>query len=330
MDHYTIFNRPRRLRTHAAMRSLVRETQLSLDQMITPLFVKEGLEEVTPVSSMPGVFQYPLHEINKAVKELKTLGLDKVLLFGIPSEKDPQGSCGEQQDGIVCQAIETIKEANPESMVISDICMCEYTSHGHCGIIDEHSPAKHVDNDKTVERYVNQSIVHAKAGADMLAPSGMMDGQVGAMRQALDGEGFEAMPIMAYSIKYCSSLYGPFREAAEGAPQFGDRKSYQMDPANGQEAIKEALEDVEQGADILMVKPAHTYLDVIQATKQAFPHMPLAAYHVSGEYSMVMAAAEKGWIDGDKAMAEILLSIKRAGADIIINYHTKEMARLLG
>ena len=315
--------RLRRLRRTPVLREMVRETHLSMSDFILPIFVKEGLKEPKPIASMPGHYQWPLEDLPKEIKQLNSMGIKSVILFGIPSEKDECGSSGYQADGIIARAIETTKDACPQMMVISDICCCEYTSHGHCGAINEF---KEVDNDRTLELLAKQAHVHARAGADMLAPSGMMDGQVACLRQALDTEGYTHIPIMSYAAKYCSSLYGPFREAAEGAPQFGDRRSYQMDPANGREALREVALDIAEGADILMVKPAHTYLDVIQAIKQEHPSIPLAAYHVSGEYAMIKAAAMQGWIDEEQVALEVLTSIKRAGASLIINYFTKQLA----
>lgn len=324
------FARYRRLRQTPAFREMLRETTLSVKDFMFPLFIKEGITEKQPVGSMPGVFQLPLHVLPEEIKEIQALGIESVLLFGIPSKKDATGSDGYAKDGIVARSIETIKDVAPDLMVVSDICCCEYTHHGHCGFIDESHPKKDVDNDKTLELIANQAITHAKAGADMVAPSGMMDGMVSALRQGLDSEGFTQMPIMSYSVKYASSLYGPFREAAEGAPQFGDRKTYQMDPANGNEALREVEADLNEGADIIMVKPAHAYLDVIHNIKSRYPHVPMAAYHVSGEYSMIKAAALNGWLDEKRTAIEILTSIKRAGADIIINYFAKDLAKELG
>lgn len=315
--------RLRRLRRTPALRAMVRETQLNRSDFILPLFIKEGLKERKPIASMPGHYQWPLEDLPKEIRLLKSMGIQSVILFGIPSHKDSCGSSGYQPDGIIARAIETTKDACPDMTVISDICCCEYTDHGHCGVMDD---MKEVDNDKTLELLANQARVHAQAGADIVAPSGMMDGQVACLRQALDSEGFSQIPIMSYAAKYCSSLYGPFREAAEGAPQFGDRRSYQMDPANAREALREVALDIAEGADILMVKPAHTYLDVLHAIKQEQPSVPLAAYHVSGEYAMIKAAALQGWLDEEQVALEVLTSIKRAGASLIIHYFAKQLA----
>ncbi|MCX7816258.1 MAG: porphobilinogen synthase [Syntrophales bacterium] len=316
--------RPRRLRKSENFRRLIRETRLSVDNLIYPLFVVPGKGVRRPVSSMPGVFQMSVDEILKEVKTVKELGIPAVLLFGVPEEKDEHATGAFKKDGIIQRTVREIKNRVAEIIVISDVCLCEYTSHGHCGILN----GREVDNDATLEVLTETAVSHAQAGADMVAPSAMMDGQVGAIREALDEAGFSSVPIMAYSAKYASSFYGPFREAAESAPKFGDRKSYQMDPANVDEAIREIMLDVEEGADIVMVKPALAYLDVIRRVKEEFD-LPLAAYNVSGEYSMIKAAAQMGWLDESLIMMEVLTAIKRAGADIIITYFAKEAAKLL-
>lgn len=321
------FDRLRNLRQTSAFRTMLQETHLRVDDFIYPLFIKEGLDDKQPISSMPGQFQLPLHGLESEIKELQALGIKSVLLFGVPLTKDELGSDGFHDHGIVAKSIQRIKDIAPEMMVISDICCCEYTSHGHCGFINPKT--KDVENDRTLELLMSQAITHAQMGADMVAPSGMMDGAVKAIRYGLDQEGFTQVPIMGYSVKYASCLYGPFREAAEGAPSFGDRQSYQMNIANAQEAIREVKADIEEGADILMVKPAGAYLDVIHQIKQQFPHMPLAAYQVSGEYSMIKAAAQNGWLDETKTAYETMLGIKRAGADLIINYFAKDLAKVL-
>lgn len=321
--------RMRRLRKSQTFRDMLCETHLNLDQFIYPLFVKEGIEASLPIKSMPNLYQWSLSELPEEIRALQALGVRSVLLFGIPANKDSVGSSGFDPNGIVAQAIRMVKDVAPDMMVVSDICCCEYTDHGHCGVMGEHRCMADVDNDKTLELLAKQAIVHAIAGVDMIAPSGMIDGQVGCLRRALDAGGFQDLPIMSYSAKYASSFYGPFREAAEGAPQFGDRKTYQMNPANRQEAVRETALDIQEGADLIMVKPAQAYLDVILELKQQFPTVPLAAYQVSGEYSMIKAAAERGWIDGQKSALESLIGIKRAGADLIISYFTKELAVLL-
>jgi porphobilinogen synthase len=331
--------RPRRLRQTDVLRAMVRETELNARDFIYPLFVRHG-EGRTPIASMPGIAQL---SVNDAVQETETaanLGIPAVILFGIPAEKDPVGLENFAPDGIVQQAIRAIKQEIPEMVVITDVCLCEYTDHGHCGILNVsgdglatrphvHLPEGYVLNDPTLEVLGKVAVSHAECGADIVAPSGMMDGMVAAIRGALDETGFENLPILSYAVKYASSFYGPFREAAEGAPKFGDRKSHQMDPANVREALREAALDVEEGADMLMVKPALAYLDVIRTVKDAFPELPLAAYNVSGEYAMVKAAARNGWIDEAKVTLETLLSMKRAGADLIITYHALDAASWL-
>lgn len=303
---------------------MVRETHLSVDDLIYPLFVRSGKGKKVEIASMPGMYQYSLDTMFLELEEVQSLGIPAILLFGLPEKKDALGSEAYSPRGIAQQAIKAIKKSFPEIIVISDICPCAYTSHGHCGIIKNGI----VDNDGTLEILRKITVTHAKAGADMVAPSDMMDGRVAAIRTALDSSGFSQIPIMSYAAKYASHFYGPFREAADSAPQFGDRKSYQMDPANVEEALREIGLDIEEGADIVMVKPALAYLDVISRAKDAFGH-PLAAYNVSGEYSMVKAAGMKGMIDEKSVMMEILQSIKRAGADLIITYFAKEAARIL-
>jgi len=317
-------SRPRRLRSSENIRKLVRETRLSLDDLVYPLFIREGEGVVEEVPSMPGVFRYSVDTVVDAVKEVRDLGIRAVILFGIPSQKDEVGSDTWNRNGIIQRTLRAIKREVPDIYLITDVCFCEYTSHGHCGVLK----GDDVDNDATLQNLRKQVVSHAENGADMVAPSGMMDGMVLTIRKALDEAGFSHVPIMAYSAKFASAFYGPFRDAAESAPSFGDRRSYQMDPANVREAIKEVLLDVEEGADIVMVKPALSYLDVISKVKEAV-HLPVCAYNVSGEYSMVKAAGRLGWLDEERVMAEILLSIKRAGADIIITYFAKEAARLI-
>jgi porphobilinogen synthase len=316
--------RPRRFRRNAQLRSLIRETRLSPEQFIYPLFIMPGKGKREEVPSMPGVFRLSVDQLGREAKELAGLGLNHVILFGLPEAKDPMGSGAHAKDGIVQRAIRELKNKAPELMVTTDVCLCEYTSHGHCGVLIN----KQVDNDATLEILGQVALSHAKAGADMVAPSDMMDGRVAEIRGILDENEFDMVPIMSYAVKYASAFYGPFRDAAECAPQEGDRQGYQMDPANAREALREATLDVDEGADILMVKPAVAYLDIISRLREEFD-LPIAAYHVSGEYAMIKAAGERGWIDPDRVMAETLLSIHRAGADIIITYGAKEMARLL-
>ncbi|HBT03665.1 MAG: Delta-aminolevulinic acid dehydratase [Thermodesulfobacterium sp. 37_54] len=316
--------RPRRLRKNENIRSLVRETIITVDDLIYPLFVCEGKGVKQEIRSMPEVYRFSLDQLIEEVKQVVELGIKAVLLFGIPDKKDEVGSSAYAKDGIVQKAVRTLKEKFPDLVVITDVCLCEYTSHGHCGIIKNHT----VDNDATLEQLAKIAVSHAKAGADIVAPSDMMDGRVGRIREALDEAGFTDVAIMSYAVKYCSAFYGPFREAAESAPQFGDRRSYQMDPANIREALREAYLDVQEGADILMVKPAMPYLDVIKTIRQEFNH-PLAAYQVSGEYAMIKAASKLGWLDEEKIMFESLIAIKRAGADLIITYFAKKVAQTL-
>jgi porphobilinogen synthase len=303
---------------------MVRETVLSIDDFILPLFVCPGHKIKRPIASMPGIFQRSIDELILECKKTVDLGINAVILFGVPDEKDDEGAIGCQPTGIVQRAIKAVKKEVKNLYVVTDVCNCEYTTHGHCGPVVN----GRVDNDRTVEILAKQALSHARAGCDMVAPSDMMDGRVGRIREKLDASGFEMLPIMSYSAKYASGFYGPFREAAGSAPQFGDRRGYQMDPANAREAIRETEMDIDEGADIVMVKPALSYLDIIRRIKDFF-EIPLAAYNVSAEYSMVKAAAQKNWIDGDRVMMEILTSIKRAGADIIITYHALEAAKLL-
>ena len=316
--------RPRRLRRSPAIRQMVRETALSVKDFIFPLFVRHGENIKHPIVSMPGQYHFSVDRIGKEVEEIWSLGIPAIILFGLPDKKDAVGSRSYAEDGVVQQAISVIKEKVPEMVVMTDVCLCEYTDHGHCGVIKEGQ----VDNDATLELLARQAVSHAKAGADFVAPSDMMDGRVAAIRKELDASGFMEIGILSYAVKYASAFYGPFREAAESAPQFGDRSGYQMDAANALEAIKEALLDMEEGADMLMVKPALPYLDIVRRVREECL-LPLAAYNVSGEYAMIKAADEKGWIDGTRVMMEVLLSIKRAGADLILTYFAKEAAKLL-
>ncbi len=319
-----MMNRTRRLRNSASLRRLVRETTLSVNDFVYPLFIEEGQDIVQPVTSMPGVHRYSVDRLPEIMDRVVAARVPAVLLFGIPAHKDDTGSETWNEAGIIQQAIRFIKKNYPQVTVITDVCFCEYTSHGHCGVLVD----EYVDNDATLGNIQKQVLSHAAAGADMVAPSGMMDGTVAAIREALDANGYANLPVMAYSVKYASSFYGPFREAADSAPSFGDRKTYQMDPANSREGLLEAEYDDLEGADILMVKPAITYLDVVKSIKDIF-NKPIAAYNVSGEYAMIKAAAANGWIDGEKVMMELLLSIKRAGADIIITYFALEAAEIL-
>lgn len=316
--------RLRRLRANENLRAMVRETELSISHFVMPLFVRSGKEICEPIESMPNIYRFSVDRCIKECKELKDLGINAVLLFGVSDKKDETGLCGADENGIVQQAVRAIKDSLPEMIVITDVCNCPYTTHGHCGTVINGK----IDNDSTLETLSLMALSHAKAGADIVAPSDMMDGRVGAIRNALDENGFKDVAIMAYSAKYASAFYGPFRDAACSAPQFGDRRSYQMDIANGREAIRECTLDIEEGADIIMVKPALSYLDVIYRVKEKLG-VPVAAYNVSGEYSMVKAAAQKGWIEEKRVIMEILTSIRRAGADIIISYHSKEIATIL-
>lgn len=318
------FQRHRRLRQNAAMRALVKETYLQKEDLIYPLFIIEGENIKNPVSSMPGVFQLSLDNLGTEVDEIVELGIRAVLLFGIPAEKDAVGTGAFHDHGIVQEATRLIKERHPELLVVADTCLCEFTDHGHCGVIE----GEQVLNDPSLDVLARTAVSQAKAGADIIAPSNMMDGFVTAIRAGLDAAGYHHIPIMSYAVKYASSYYGPFREAAEGAPQFGDRKTYQMDPSNRMEAIREATSDMEEGADFLIVKPALAYMDIIRDVKNSFP-VPVVAYNVSGEYSMVKAAAQNGWIDEKAVVLETLLGMKRAGSDLIITYHAKDVCRWL-
>ena len=315
--------RPRRLRRNERIRALVRETTLSPDNLIYPIFVSPGKNKAQPVSSMPGVAQLSVDLAVKECEEVQALGIPAVILFGIPDHKDSLGTEAYADSGIVQEAIRAVKEKVPELLVITDVCLCEYTDHGHCGVIKNGD----VDNDSTLELLAKEALSHARAGADIVAPSDMMDGRVGAIRQSLDQNGFEQIAIMAYAAKYASGFYGPFREAAESTPQFGDRRSYQMDPANADEALREVELDIREGADIVIVKPAMAYLDIVYRVKQKFGY-PVAAYNVSGEYSMIKAAGRNNWIDEERIMLEVLFAIKRAGADMILTYFAKDVARL--
>ena len=347
--HRSLITRPRRLRQTEALRSMVRETELNARDFIYPLFVRHGTGR-TPIASMPGVAQLSVDETVREVEKAAVLGVPAVVLFGIPAEKDPVGLENFAPNGIIQRAIRAIKQEIPEMVVVTDVCLCEYTDHGHCGILNTrisasedvgissfpdfgleypYLPEGYVLNDPTLDILGKVAVSHAECGADIVAPSGMMDGMVGAIREALDVSGFENVPILSYAVKYASSFYGPFRDAAEGAPKFGDRKSHQMDPANVREALREAALDVEEGADMLMVKPALAYLDVIRAVKEAHPELPMAAYNVSGEYAMVKAAAANGWINEEKVTLETLTGMKRAGADLILTYHALDAAMWL-
>jgi porphobilinogen synthase len=320
--YYPVF-RPRRLRRTATLRNMVRETEVNVMDLIFPLFIVEGEGIKKEISSMEGIYQLSIDKLGREARELSDLGIPAVLLFGIPGEKDEVGSGAYSDGGVIQRAIPAIKSASPDLMVITDVCLCEYTSHGHCGIIRDGD----VDNDPTLELLAREAVSHARAGADMVAPSDMMDGRVGVIRNALDQEGYHQIPIMSYAAKYASALYGPFREAVESTPEFGDRRTYQMDPSNAREALVEVELDIQEGADIVMVKPALAYLDIVWRIREELD-LPVAAYNVSGEYSMVKAAAARGLIDGPKAVVEILTSIKRAGADLILTYFAKEYARM--
>ncbi len=321
--------RMRRLRLHARMRDLVRETVLTPHDFILPLFVRPGRGERVPIGSMPGHAQLSVDLLPAEVDEVASLGIPAVILFGIPETKDSTGSAAWDDNGVVQQAVRAIKDRRSDLLVVVDLCFCEYTDHGHCGVVNERYGHVDVDNDATLELLVRQAVSLARAGADVIAPSGMMDGMVRALRTGLDQAGFSHVPILSYAAKYASAFYGPFRDAAESAPQFGDRRTYQMDPANGAEALREVALDLAEGADILMVKPALAYLDVIRRVKDAHPDVPLAAYNVSGEYSMVKAAAANGWVDERQVALEVLTAIKRAGADMILTYFAKDAARWL-
>ena len=318
-------NRPRRLRRTDTLRRMVRETRVHVDNLVYPLFIKEGSSLKEPIDAMPGQFRYSPDLLPKLAKQISAQKIPAILLFGIPKKKDPEGTSAHHKDGVVQQAIRRIKDAAPQIIVITDVCLCEYTDHGHCGILDN---SGQVSNDDTLELLSTVALSHAKAGADIIAPSDMMDGRVGIIRESLDENGFEHLPILSYAVKYASCFYGPFREAAGSTPSFGDRKGYQMDPANVREAMREAAYDIEEGADMLMVKPALPYLDVIRLVADEFD-CPLGAYQVSGEYSMIKAACERGWMSEDACILESATSIKRAGADIIITYFAPRLAELL-
>jgi porphobilinogen synthase len=316
--------RPRRLRESPLLRAMVRETSLRIDDFVYPLFAVHGRGVREPISSMPGQFRLSIDELLKECKDAASMGIPAVLLFGLPRDKDPRGTEAYAEDGIIQQAVRAVKDTIPDLLVITDVCLCEYTSHGHCGVVED----GRIKNDPTLELIARTAVSHAEAGADLIAPSDMMDGRVAAVREGLDESGFPETPIMAYSAKYASAFYGPFREAVDSTPQFGDRRSYQMDPANAMEAMREVALDVDEGADIVMVKPALPYLDVIARVKGEFG-LPVAAYSVSGEYAMLKAAGQLGWLDEDRAVLEALTGIRRAGADIIITYFAKDAARLI-
>ncbi len=323
MSRFPIY-RPRRLRANENLRRLVRETTLCTDDLIYPMFVVHGVDVAHEIPSMPGCYQYSVDRLVKSAKTLAALGIPGTILFGIPQFKDSVGSEAYADDGIIQQAIRAIKDAVPDLLVMTDVCLCEYTDHGHCGVVHEGE----VLNDATLSLLAKEALSHARAGADVIAPSDMMDGRIGAIREVLDENGYNQIPIMAYAAKYASAFYGPFREAAESTPQFGDRRSYQMDPSNAEEALREVALDLEEGADILMVKPALSYLDVISRVKESF-QVPVAAYNVSGEYAMIKAAAQNGWIDERRVALEVLTSIKRAGADMILTYFAKSVVEWL-
>lgn len=324
MRNYLEFKRNRRFRSSSTLRSFVRETELLAKDLIYPLFVVEGSDEKREVPSMPGIFQLPLNELETEIKEICKLGIQSIIIFGIPEQKDDVGSGAYDASGIVQRAIRKIKQINPNMLIIADTCLCEYTSHGHCGVIENDD----VDNDQSIKLIAQTAVSQAEAGADMIAPSSMLDGDVAAIRKALNEAHFQHIPIMSYAVKYASSFYGPFRDAAESTPQFGDRKTYQMDPANRVEAIREVEADIKEGADMLIVKPALSYLDVVYDISEAY-HLPIVAYNVSGEYAMVKAAAIKQWISEEEVVFEKLLSMKRAGAQRIISYYAKEVASWL-
>ena len=318
----------RRLRASDSLRRLVREHELNVSDIVMPLFIKSGKDIRSPISSMPGQYQISADHLKNEIDDILELSIPAVMLFGIPADKDAVGSSALRDDGVIQSAIQLIKLKTDKLSVIADLCLCEYTDHGHCGVL-KHGVEVTVDNDKTLELLGQQAVSLARAGADVIAPSGMMDGMVKSIRMALDAAGFTDVSILSYAVKYASHFYGPFRQAAEGAPQFGDRRTYQMDPANGARALREAQLDVSEGADMLMVKPAMSYLDVVANVGRKFPGVPLAAYQVSGEYAMIKAAAEKGWLDEQKVMLESLMSIKRAGADFIVTYFAKDAAKFL-
>lgn len=325
MTNYHLPLRPKRLRLTSQIRAMMRETHLDVSHLIAPLFISETLEEKKPIASMPEHYQLSLNDIPEEIKSLQSLGIGAVLLFGIPAHKDAAGSSSLKEEGIIQQAIRKIRQLAPEMLIIADVCFCEYTDHGHCGVLID----QHIHNDETLKLLTAQAISYARAGAQWVAPSSMTDGMVQAIREGLDKDGFENVAILSYAVKYSSSFYGPFRAAAEGAPLFGDRKTYQMDPANAAEALREAAIDVEEGADLIMVKPAIHYLDIIYRLKTHFPEVPICAYHVSGEYAMLKTASHAGLIDEEAAMIESLLAIRRAGAQLIITYYAKAIAKVL-
>jgi porphobilinogen synthase len=325
LGHYPK-TRLRRLRHKPSIRNLVRETSLNVSDFVLPLFIKHGTGTKNPIASMPGHYQLSVNQLDDEISDITRLGIKSVILFGIPEQKDAFGKDSYSDNGIIQTAVPIIKNIAPDLIVISDICFCEYTDHGHCGVITQHENQPILDNDKTLDLLVKQAVSHAQSGADIIAPSGMIDGMVQAIRTGLDQAGFNTVPILSYSVKYSSSLYGPFRQAAEGTPTCGDRSTHMMDIANGSEAIRECSLDIAEGADMLMVKPAHTYLDIITRVKQAYPELPLGAYHTSGEFAMIKAAAEKGWLNEKNSVLEVLTSIRRAGADFIITYFAKEAA----
>lgn len=322
---YTPTLRLKRLRSSSTVRDMVRETRLHLDKIIAPLFIHAGITSKQAIGAMPGHYQLSLHDLDSEITELRQLGIRAVLLFGIPSYKDAEGSACLAEDGIIQQAIRRIKQIDPDIVIIADLCLCEYTDHGHCGILQ----GQRIDNDATLVQLSRQAVSLAHAGADWIAPSAGADGMVGAIREALDSAGHQEVAILSYAAKYSSCLYGPFREAAQGAPQFGDRKTYQMDPANGQEALREVALDIQEGADLVMVKPGMLYLDIIYRVKQHFPEVRLVAYQVSGEFAMIKAAAAQGWINEQSAIQESIIALHRAGADLVITYFAKELARIL-
>jgi len=325
---FDLTTRLRRLRYHSAVRDLVRETEINVNDLVYPVFIKHGKQLKDPVVSMPGQFQLSLDMLEEEIKEICGLGIKAVLVFGIPEHKDEHGLDTYTPNGIAQQAIKKIKTLAPELLVISDVCLCQYTEHGHCGVVHKQHNNIAIDNDSTLELLAKQAVSHAQAGADVVAPSGMIDGMVKTIRQALDNAGFKHLPILSYSVKYRSAMYGPFGAATEGAAKIGDRRTYQMDPSNSNEAYHEALLDIEEGADMIIVKPAHTYLDIIYHIKSSFPHIPVAAYHVSGEYAMIYSAYQAGYIDLEPAIIESLTAIKRAGADLILSYFSRHCLRI--
>lgn len=326
MQELNITTRLRRLRYNPIIRDLIRETHLSINDLVQPVFVRYGKNQKVAINSMPGFFQYTIDRLVEEIDQISKLKIKAIILFAIPENKDSVGSDSFSDNGIAQQAIRKIKEISPNLLIFSDICFCQYTDHGHCGAAHEHNGELVMENDQSLSLLAKQAVSHARAGADVLAPSGMIDGMVAVMRRALDQHGFYQTPILSYAVKYRSSMYGPFAEAAGGAAKIGDRQSYQMDPANGKEALREAALDIEEGADMLMVKPAHTYLDIIFRIKQAYPYMPLAAYHPSGEYMLLKSAISNNSIDEQRSILEVLTSIKRAGADFIITYFAKDVA----